>query len=664
MYGLVSYLAGPGRANEHTDQHVLAASSPELFYAGGAGGSMDAEHVHELASTLDEARVVFGTEVSRRDKKRLAAARERGVTGRAAVAEATVDENVWHCSLSLKPGTVLDDAQWSAIVHDFMAEMGFDDPNQAASRWVAIRHGMTKNGGDHIHIAASRVRDDGTVIPLFAPHPDDPARTEGDWQRAQRVARSLEVTHDLEPLTSAKEIPTRGTHHAQSAHAEKSSRVDAPSVELARRVRAAAIASESEAEFVRLIRADGLLIRPAHYDKSDPDAVTGFSVGFPASEYSNRHGKPVMHGGKKLGEDLSLPRLRERWIDDENARADAQSAWQHTARTTPSASPPPRTETAVPETAAIDTRLRAILRPLAQSSATEADYVRAVRAHKDVLIRPRFARGSTTEVTGYSVALRPGLAADGDGKPIWRPAGYLDNDLKLSALRQRWPSGPEHQQMAAAAWRRTATRDDAKTAPPRGDKDARSARAAADADRWATRVGSVADRSSKSWHSAAGDTAAAVGAAARGMSGTDARELNRLADALSGAAGERRATRPVGSRANTRSAVARVAATMLAASGSGDTTMLWLVVARQVVAASRAVAEAMAAQGHARPAREIRAASAAVDNQFARRVPEDAARESTRPHQVPRRPVADPTERPRTGGYTPPSTSRDRGSER
>ncbi|GAC62329.1 MULTISPECIES: relaxase/mobilization nuclease domain-containing protein [Gordonia] len=662
MYGLVSYLAGPGKANEHENQHVLAASSSEVFYAGGAGAVLDAEHVHNLAATLDEARVVFGAEVVRRDNRKLAAARERGLGGRAALAEASIDENVWHCSLSLPPEAgALDDAQWSSIVHEFMEEMGFDDPDHAQARWVAIRHGVTKNGGDHVHIAASRVRDDGSVVQLFRPHPERSDRKEGDWPRAQRVCRALEAKHGLEVLSGGRDMPTRGTAHAQSAHADKAGRPEAPSAELARRVRAAAVASESEAEFVRLVRADGLIIRPAHYDKTDPKAVTGFSVGLPASEYANRHGKPIMHGGKKLGEDLSLPRLRERWIDDKNARADARSAWEHASRNAaPSPPPPPRGEQPViAQLAAVDDRLRSILRPLAQSSATEADYVRAVRAHRDVLIRPRFARGSTTEVTGYSVALRPSLAADSDGKPAWRSAGYLADELKLSSLRQRWPGGTDHQKLAAAAWRRAdVTPVHAADSRPAGPRAAAAAEAA---NRWERRVNSVSDRTSKSWHTAAGDTAAAVGAAARHMGGADARDLNRLADALSGAASERRSTGAAGSRAQTRSAVARVAATMIAGASNGDdTTLLWMAVTRQMIAASRAIAEAMAAQGHLRQARRIRAASAAVDRRFADRAPSPAANR-TRPAARRQVSAGPPIERPRP---TPRSNEGRRGFER
>ncbi|MGB6245189.1 relaxase/mobilization nuclease domain-containing protein [Gordonia sp. (in: high G+C Gram-positive bacteria)] len=624
MYGLVSYLAGPGRANEHTNQRVVAASSSEIFYAGGSGSEIKAEKVGDLVDVLDEARVVFGTEVTRRDNKKLAAARERGASAQGAIAEATSDENVWHCSLSLPPeAAALDDAQWSLIAHEFMTEMGFDDPNHAAARWVAIHHGETKNGGDHIHIAASRVRDDGSVVNLWQPHPSKPGRKEGDYPRAQRVCRAIEEKHGLEVLSGrSQDMPARGVHHAQDARAVKEN-TEAPIVALGRRVRSAAVAAESEAEFVRLVRTDGLVIRPAHYDANDPEAVTGYSVGLPADEVANRHGRPIMHGGKKLGEDLSLPRLRERWIDDDRARADARSAWLHAAdksspavvdsmqESKPTAAAPAH-RIANDDLAAIDTRLRTVLLPIARSAPAEADYVRAVRAHPDVLIRPRYAKGSTTNVTGYAVALRPSLAATADGGPHWRSAGYLAPELKLSELRTRWPSGPQHDKLAEGAWRRAASTEHKTTnGVPSAARDA-----AAAADRWQSRVSTVADRQSRAWHGAAADTAAAVGAASRHMTGADQARLNDLANALGRVGGHRRTTRPAGS--SSRSAVARVAATMIAATND-DTTLLWLAVARQLLATSRAIGEAMQAQGHTRQAQQIAAATTAVQNQFSGR---------------------------------------------
>ncbi|MDY6810990.1 MAG: relaxase [Actinomycetota bacterium] len=655
MNGLVMYLAGPGKANEHTNPHVVAASTREVFTAGGGGAAMTRESAMALGQSLDEARVVFGTEVTRRDTAALKAAQERGTTGHAAIAEATRDENVWHCSLSLPPDSAaLDEATWSAIAHDFMTGMGFDDPDAAAARWVAIHHGTTKNGGDHIHIAASRVRDDGTVVAKWRPHPTR-GGNEGDYARAQRVARDLEKTYGLEVLSSyTKNMAARGRAHAQDA-ATKPQRApdgsvrdpriaEAPSVTLARRVRAIAAAAESEAEFVRLARADGLVMRSARYDKTTPEAVTGFSVGLPAAEYANQHGRPIMHGGKKLGEDLSLPRLRERWIDDDKARADARAAWDHVdvgspfgAASRPAPARPTNAhgrDTSGPDSDStrdasarsdhttdadmdvVQNRLRSICAKLARESATEADYARALRDNPDILARPRFAKGSTTDVVGYVVALHPTIAADNTGKPIWRNASYLGDGLALSELRARagWPTDDNHRRLASAAWTRT-RRDTGKhrTASAAAD-DPRVHTAHQHARRWERTVTSVTDTTSPGWHTAAGDTAAALSAASRGLNPRDAASVNQLADALSGVAGHRRPTQSAGT--GSRTAAQRVAATMLAASRD-DTTLLWLATMKQVLAASKAISAAMDAQGHHRQAAHLRTAIGTTEHHFA-----------------------------------------------
>ncbi|NED60009.1 relaxase, partial [Streptomyces sp. SID10244] len=138
-----------------------------------------------------------------------------------------------------------------------------------------------------------------------------------------------------------------------------------------------------------------------------------------------------------------------------------------------------------------------------RTASTEADYARALRAHPELLARPRFAKGSTTEVTGYVVALHPSIAADADGKPIWRNASYLGDGLALKDLRGRWPDSEAHRSLAASAWNRA--RNDTGTRAQTAPKGAR--RAHEDARRWERTVTGVSDTTSRGWHAAAADTA-------------------------------------------------------------------------------------------------------------------------------------------------------------
>ena len=93
--------------------------------------------------------------------------------------------HIWHCSLSLSAEEgQLSDEKWGEIARDFVTAMGFDDHEgtKAACRWVAIRHGVSKNGNDHIHLAVDLVREDGTK-----------AWIHNDFQRAQQASRAIEV---------------------------------------------------------------------------------------------------------------------------------------------------------------------------------------------------------------------------------------------------------------------------------------------------------------------------------------------------------------------------------------------------------------------------------------------------------------------------------------
>ena len=322
MSGLLVYLAGPGRANEHTEPHLIAGDPAMMAWHGDDELSRDAALA--IAHHLDRPRKAFGVEVK--------------------------GGHVWHCSLSLRAAEGrISDEQWQEIAEDFITAMEFDDQEgtRAPCRWVAVHHGLSKNGNDHIHLAVSLVREDGTKANVYR-----------DRTRAQAAARALEVKHGLERLESAQaERSTRGYHPAEReaqartkarakyelnratggdaqpswqhlSASERQTRIskelsaEQPRYDLAVRVRGCAAAASDEAEFVRRMRRSGLIVR-ARFAAGRDDVVTGYSVA-KRPEYGER---PIWYGGGRLGADLTLPRLRQSWPDSPEGATRAAAEW-------------------------------------------------------------------------------------------------------------------------------------------------------------------------------------------------------------------------------------------------------------------------------------------------------------------------------------------------
>jgi hypothetical protein len=96
--------------------------------------------------------------------------------------------------------------------------------------------------------------------------------------------------------------------------------------DLAQRLRAAAVASASEAEFIRRARAAGVIIKP-RYAAGGTTEIVGYKAALPPATGEAW----VFHGGGKLARDLSLPRLREMWPPPSPPDAAAAVAeWQAT----------------------------------------------------------------------------------------------------------------------------------------------------------------------------------------------------------------------------------------------------------------------------------------------------------------------------------------------
>lgn len=334
MSGLMTYLAGPGRSNEHTEPHLVAGDPALLAWHDDAELGRDA--ALSIARHLDRPRTAFGVEVS--------------------------GGHVWHCSLSLRADEgQLTDEQWRAIANDFIKAMEFDDNDgsKAPCRWVAVRHGVSSNGNDHIHIAVNLVREDGTKASIH-----------NDFHRAQVAARALEVKYGLEELESVRaERSTRGYDPAEreaqarsrarakheraravepsgmpawehldgadrKARIASETRTDQPRSLLSLKVRGCATAAGDEAEFVRRMRRAGLLVRPRYAD-GWTDVITGYSV----AERPQAGERPIWYGGGHLGRDLTLPRLRDGWPDTPTGATEAAAEWNAAKRGRRVASP-------------------------------------------------------------------------------------------------------------------------------------------------------------------------------------------------------------------------------------------------------------------------------------------------------------------------------------
>lgn len=321
MGALLAYLADTDKDrthNVHANPHIVAGDVSVTAWFGD--GDLSGEDAAQIARILDQPRRALGVE------------RRRGVYEKRAVGVGANDEPIWervkvgersletwHCSLSLRAEEgQLSDEQWAAITQQFMDRMGFTEASgKAPARWVAIRHGLSSKGNDHVHIAASTVREDGTQVSLHM-----------DFPRAQKIARELEREHGLQPLHEGDEpYRSQGWQRGEPEAAKRRGEAEPDRVRLTRTVRSCAAASENEAEFVRRMRGTGLLVRP-RFAQGRTDVIEGYSVAVRPVDGE----RPIFFGAaRKLSPDLSLNRLRCAWDDSPEAAMTAAEEWRRSA---------------------------------------------------------------------------------------------------------------------------------------------------------------------------------------------------------------------------------------------------------------------------------------------------------------------------------------------
>ncbi|MER6104783.1 mobilization protein [Streptomyces sp. NPDC001832] len=266
--GLIRYLYGPGRANEHTDPHLVASWD---------GFAPDPGRTDDIAAT--KKLLVADLDLRVQQAKRL---------GRAP------KQHVWHCSIRTAPGDrLLDDAEWAGIARRVVAATGIaptDDPD--GCRWVAVRHAP-----DHIHIAATKVRGDLRT-----------ARHWNDYLTADRELAAIEKEYGLFQVVRGDRTAAKRPTRAEQEKAHRAGHDKPARVHLRTVVRTAAAAATNAEEFLGLLtRTNGVLVEVLHFPSGE---LRGYKVAL--DHDTNAEGEPVWFSGSTLSPDLSLPKIQSR----------------------------------------------------------------------------------------------------------------------------------------------------------------------------------------------------------------------------------------------------------------------------------------------------------------------------------------------------------------
>ncbi len=277
--GLMAYLFGPGKHNEHTDPHVVA------HWSGLPGETVPvaADGEPDLAPLIADLK----TEL-----------RAAGLLGKA--------DTVWHCSVAIPAGDgSLSDAHWREVAEAVAEAVGLEDDQAGAVRWVAVRHGLSAAGNDHIHIAATlagRTRFGDAVDRTFMAN---------DYALVRGVCNGFERSWRLTATGTGTGAAHREPTLAETEIAARRGMRTEQRLRLGRAVRSAAVASRGPADFTARLAAEGItatFTRP-----SDQRPGTFLGVAFHTADYTDAKGVPVAFSGRTLGRDLSAPALQARW---------------------------------------------------------------------------------------------------------------------------------------------------------------------------------------------------------------------------------------------------------------------------------------------------------------------------------------------------------------
>jgi hypothetical protein len=408
--GLIVYLFGPGRRDEHTDPHIVAAW--DMAGAPDPGRNPEATYTH-LAKRLDHHVDL----------------RTRELGGK------KPPQHVWHCPVRTAPGDrYLTDTEWAEVARRIVHATGIaPEGDDKACRWIAVRH-----ADDHIHIMATTVRADGRR-----------PRTHHDGQRAQAECRKIEAEFGLRRLKSGDLTAPRIPTGAERAKAERQGQTVTARQWLREQAYAVAAAVQTEADYFTVLDSLGIKVKT----RLGPETgdVIGYSLAAPGD--TNAAGDPVWYGGSKLAPDLSINRLRERLPDQKVADhprqvADPADPWRHTTTAIHVA----RTVLGSGDDAAAQGHLVAFGDALYSiASATPGPHRAELRAVAMAFNRAR--RSATRADHQAATALRKAAKelAYASSEPGGLAIALLFATVHLARAAAHWHAQRGHEQQAAAA---------------------------------------------------------------------------------------------------------------------------------------------------------------------------------------------------------------------
>ncbi|MEU3064116.1 relaxase/mobilization nuclease domain-containing protein [Streptomyces subrutilus] len=408
--GLIAYLFGPGRRDEHTNPHIVAAW--DMAGAPDPGRAPAATYT-QLAKRLDH-HVDLRT-------------RELGGKKPA--------KHVWHCPVRTAPGDrYLTDAEWAEVARRIVHAAGIaPDGDEKACRWIAVRH-----ADDHIHIMATTVRADGRR-----------PRTHQDGRRAQAECRRIETGYGLRRLKSGDLTAPRTPTGAERAKAKRQGQTVTARHWLRERAYAVVAAVHTEADYFIVLQSLGIKVKTRLGPESGD--VIGYSLAAPGD--TNSAGEPIWYGGSKLAPDLSINRLRERLPHQEVAdrplsTADPAEPWQNaiaamqTAHTVLDSDDDPAAQAQLP---AFGDALYSI------ASATRGPHRAELRAAASAFNRARRSATRADHQAAHALRQAAKELAYASTEPGGLAIALLFATVHLARAAANWHKQRGHEQQAAAA---------------------------------------------------------------------------------------------------------------------------------------------------------------------------------------------------------------------